>query len=96
MPIDYEHLMSLRTRGERVLYTARDTLLYALGIGLGRDPGNARQLAYLDNAAGLKTVPAFASVLIHNNLLADCGWNAARVVPWQESVNLARPLEDTG
>jgi hypothetical protein len=96
MPIDYEHLMSLRTRGERVQYSDRDTLLYALGVGLGRDPVARHELPYLTDAAGLRTLPSFASTLVGNQLLDDCGWNAARVVLRDESVGLERPIEDAG
>lgn len=96
MPIDYEHLMSLRTRGERVQYTDRDTLLYALGVGLGRDPGDRSEQSFIDDPAGLKTLPSFASVLVGNRLLDDCGWDAAQVEPRDEFVTLERPLEDSG
>ncbi len=96
MPIDYEHLMSLRTRGERVQYSDRDILLYALGVGLGRDPDARNEHPYLTDPAGLKTLPSFASVLVGNRLLDDCGWNAARVALRDESVALERPVEDAG
>lgn len=96
MPIDYEHLMSLRTRGERVQYSDRDTLLYALGVGLGRDPAARQELPYLADPAGLKTLPSFASTLVGNRLLDDCGWNAGQVVLREESVSLERPVEEAG
>jgi len=96
MPIDYEHLMSLRTRGERVQYSDRDTLLYALGVGLGRDPAARHEQPYLTDPAGLRTLPSFASVLVGNQLLDDCGWNAAQVLLRDESVSLERPIEDAG
>lgn len=95
MPIDYEHLMSLRTRGERVQYSDRDTLLYALGVGLGRDPAARDELPYLNDPAGLKTLPSFASTLVGNQLLDDCGWNAGQVVLRDESVSLERPVADS-
>lgn len=96
MPIDYEHLRSLRARGERVQYSDRDTLLYALGVGLGRDPAAHHELPYLADAAGLKTLASFASTLVGNQLLDDCGWNAAQVVLRDESVSLERPVEEAG
>jgi len=96
MPIDYDHLMSLRTRGERVNYSDRDTLLYALGVGLGRDPGNRGELSYVAEHAGLKTLPSFASILAGNSLLDDCGWNASAVVIRDESVALERPIDEAG
>ena len=104
MPIDYEHLMSLRSRGDRVHYTDRDVLLYALGVGLGRDPMNPNERRYVAEHAGLKTLPSFASVLVSNgvnqpgsnSLLADCGWDAARVESREEIVSLERPIDESG
>lgn len=96
MPIDYEHLMSLRTRGERMHFTDRDTLLYALGVGLGRDPARPDELPYVAERSGLKTLPSFASILASNNLLDDCGWDATQVVPRDESVSLERPIDESG
>ena len=96
MAIDYEHLMSLRTRGERVHYDHRDTLLYALSVGLGRDPGNLGELPYVTDDSGAKTLPSFASNLVSSKLLDDCGWDASRVVPREESVSLERAIDDSG
>ena len=100
MPIDYEHLMSLRSRGDRVHYTDRDVLLYALGVGFGRDPANWNERSYVTEHAGLKTLPSFASILVgngaSNNLLDDCGWDATQVVLRDESVHLERPIDESG
>ena len=96
MAIDYEHLMSLRTRGERVHYRHRDALLYALGVGLGRDPGSRDELPYVTEHTGAKTLPTFASNLVGNKLLDDCGWDASRVVPHDESVSLERAIDESG
>jgi acyl dehydratase len=88
--------MSLRSRSEAVSYTDRDTLLYALSIGLGRDPGNRSELAYVSEHAGLHALPTLASVLVPDGLLEDCGWDAARVVHQAESLTFERPLEEAG
>jgi hypothetical protein len=96
MPIDYEHLMSLRARGERVQYGDRDTLLYTLAVGLGRDPASRHEAPYLNDPAGLRTVPTLASALVGSRLLDDCGWNAAEVVLRDESLAFDRPLDDAG
>jgi acyl dehydratase len=46
----------------RHTYTARDTILYALGLGLGRDPLDAAQLRHTYER-GLQALPTMAVVL---------------------------------
>ena len=43
-------------------YSARDTILYALGVGLGRDSCNERELAFLYERQ-LKAIPSMATTL---------------------------------
>lgn len=43
-------------------YETRDTILYALGVGLGRDPCDPRELAYVYESH-LKVVPSLATTL---------------------------------
>lgn len=88
--------MSLRSRSEAVSYTDRETLLYALSIGLGRDPGNRHELPYVSEHAGLRALPTLASVLVPGGLLEDCGWDSARVIHQAESLTLERPLDEAG
>lgn len=38
MPLDYERIKNWRFADTRHSYTQRDSILYALGIGLGADP----------------------------------------------------------
>ena len=38
MPIAYPDVLSLKAEGQRFAYTEKDTMLYALGIGMGADP----------------------------------------------------------
>lgn len=96
MPIEYEHLMSLRTRSERVSYADRDTLLYALGVGLGQDPANREELPYLTCRPAHKAVPTFASMLAAPTLLDGCGWDADQVTLHEENLTLLRPLDEAG
>lgn len=66
MPIDYDRLMALKNIGQRHSYCDRDVILYALAIGMGADPTNENELAFVNEAAArpraLKVVPTFASV----------------------------------
>ncbi len=70
MPINYDELMQARATGLTASYTDRETMLYALGIGFGRDPLNADELPFVYEN-GLKTVPTMATVI---------GWGASRIL----------------
>ncbi|MFY9315586.1 MAG: hypothetical protein WAO95_08510 [Burkholderiales bacterium] len=85
MAIDYEHLMRLRREGERFRYGDRETMLYALGVGMGRDPLDEVELAYVFERPGaaLKTVPSLATVLARVPLLKDCGYDYGKVVSFR-------------
>lgn len=44
-------------------YTDRDTLLYAVAIGMGRDPLDKKELEYVCETVGNRVVPSAATVL---------------------------------
>ena len=62
MPVTYDGLMSLRSEGDVFSYSDRDTMLYALGVGMGRDPMNEAELRFVYEN-DLKTIPTMASVI---------------------------------
>jgi acyl dehydratase len=62
MPINPETLLAHDFGEIRHRYGARDAILYALGIGLGRDPLDDNDLAFLDETR-LKVMPSFAVTL---------------------------------
>ena len=66
MPIKYDKLMALKDLGQKYAYTDREVMLYAYGIGMGADPMDERELAFVNEAVAtprpLKVVPTFASV----------------------------------
>lgn len=65
MPIDYalaQKLMSEAPEPRPFSYTDKDVMLYALGIGLGQDPMNETELAFVYER-NLKVVPTAATVL---------------------------------
>ena len=65
MPIKYDELMALKNLGQKYAYTDREVMLYAYGIGLGADPLDERELAFVNEAVAeprpLKVVPTFRS-----------------------------------
>ena len=62
MAIDYDKLLALKIPEAEHTYTDKDTMLYALGVGLGHDPLDARQLDFVYEK-NLKALPTFAAVL---------------------------------
>lgn len=44
MPIVYDQIMKLESKGETFSYTDKETVLYALGVGFGRDPMDEKEL----------------------------------------------------
>ena len=66
MSARYEELKGLKNLGQKHSYTDREVMLYAYGIGMGADPMDERELAFVNEASAtprpLKVVPTFASV----------------------------------
>jgi len=62
MGINYQQLKSWPFKEIEHSYTARDTMLYALGLGYGADPMDQDQLRYVYEE-GLQALPTMAVVL---------------------------------
>jgi acyl dehydratase len=63
MAIDYDDMMQSGATGLAARYDEKDVMLYALGVGFGRDPLDAHELPFVYENNGLKVVPTFASVI---------------------------------
>jgi len=48
MAIVYEELMALKNLGQKYSYSDREVMLYAYGIGLGADPMDEKELAFVN------------------------------------------------
>ena len=62
MPIHYPDILQQTSAPRTFSYGDKDVMLYALGIGLGADPLDARELPFVYEK-GLKVVPTAATVL---------------------------------
>lgn len=73
MPIDIEKLMAFRMPVARQVFRPNDIALYALSVGMGRDPLDTRQLAYVDPLQGPAVMPSMVLVMAHPGfwLVAD-------------------------
>lgn len=93
MPINYEELMQATSKGLTASYGDRETMLYALGIGFGRDPMNEAELPFVYEN-GLQTVPTMATVIGWGggNIMAKSGINYVMVVHGEQRLTLHKPL----
>jgi acyl dehydratase len=98
MTIVYDKLMALDIAPAEQIYDAKDCMLYALGVGLGHDPMNEDELAFVYEK-DLKVLPTMATVLAHSGSLArnpDSGINWVMVVNGEQGFALERPLSGEG
>ena len=98
MTIVYEKLMALEIPPAEQVYDAKDCMLYALGVGLGHDPMNEDELAFVYEK-NLKVLPTMATVLGHSGSLArnpHSGINWVMVVNGEQGFTLHRPLAGHG
>lgn len=92
MAVTYESLMALKSLGDEFTYSDRETMLYALGVGMGRDPLNLDELPYVYEN-GLKTVPTMASVIAWGQrTIGMAGINYLLVVHGEQRLTMHRPL----
>ena len=93
--IDYAKTMAWRSGDVRHSYTAKDTILYALGLGIGADPLDPAQLRFTYEK-DLVTLPTMAAVLASPGFWmrerADLGIDFLKLVHGEQSVVLHEPL----
>jgi acyl dehydratase len=94
MPIHYDKLLALNIPDVEHAYTEKDAILYALGLGLGRDPTNEDELAFVYEKA-LKVLPTYALVLGYSpywlrNPESGVTWN--KVVHGEQSFAVHKPV----
>lgn len=101
MPVVYDRLMALDLPEREGRYTERDTMLYALSIGMASDPMNTDELAFVvENGAfegRLKTIPSMATVLSWDDEFGTAaGLNMVMVVHGEQRITLHKPLAPQG
>lgn len=98
MAIDYHHLKTRQFAPVRQSYTARDTMLYALSLGLGNDPLDTTALPYVyegKDGNSLVTLPSQAVVLGFPGFWArepDTGIDWVKVLHGEQRMRLHKPL----
>ncbi|MGZ8269191.1 MAG: MaoC/PaaZ C-terminal domain-containing protein [Burkholderiales bacterium] len=98
MPLDYEKLVNYCIPEVEQRLTRRDTILYALGVGLGADPCDENQLKYVYEP-NLTALPSMAIILGYPgpwHAQADAGITRSHVVHGEQGFRIERPLPVEG
>jgi len=99
MAIIAEKLLNFPIPEVRQRLTKRDTILYALSVGLAADPMDVAQLRFVDHHKALAAMPSMAVVLGHPGFWAanpETGIDAVRVVHGEQSIVWHKPLPVEG
>ncbi|MGD9861894.1 MAG: MaoC/PaaZ C-terminal domain-containing protein [Pseudodonghicola sp.] len=98
--IDYDKLMARDFPPVEQSYSARDSMLYALGLGLGADPLNPAHLrATYEGAEGFCALPSMVVVLAGPGFWAmepDTGISWQHLLHGEQSLTLHGPLPPEG
>jgi len=99
MPIDYDDMMQSGATGLAARYDEKDVMLYALGVGMGRDPLDEKELPFVYENNRLKVVPTFATVINRGEAPPErqrmpqkSSINFALVVDGERRVTIHKPL----
>lgn len=97
MPIDYARLKSRVFPKVRHRYGPKDAALYALGVGVGFDPMDARQLPFVIEEK-LKVLPTMAAILAYPGLWIrepDAGLDWEHALHSEQGMTFLKPLPPT-
>ncbi|MDA9503998.1 3-alpha,7-alpha,12-alpha-trihydroxy-5-beta-cholest-24-enoyl-CoA hydratase [Bradyrhizobium sp. CCBAU 11386] len=107
MPIYYPDILEEKTEPRTFTYCEKDIMLYALGIGMGRDPMNERELPFVYEK-DLKVTPTVTTVLAsargqpirpatdQRSGLRMSKLNLLMLVHGEQKVELHKPLPSSG
>ena len=97
MAIRYPEILSIEEPARTFSWSDRETILYALAIGMGSDPDNGDELPFVYEK-NLKAIPTLATVVAWGANIGPerLGLNRARTVHGEESITWHRPIPATG
>ncbi|MEA3300356.1 MAG: MaoC/PaaZ C-terminal domain-containing protein [Pseudomonadota bacterium] len=94
MAIDYDKLINIALPDVHQSYSSRDTLLYALSLGLGGGPMNRRELPFVYEK-GQRCLPSYGAVLGRQGFWIrdmDTGVDWVKLVHTEHQLILHKPL----
>ena len=95
MVLDPQKILNWPFQPVEQTYTERDTILYALGCGLGADPLDEDQLPFVFEEPELRTLPSMAAVLSPPGFWArhpDAGIDWVRILHGEQAMEIHKPL----
>ncbi len=95
MVLDPQKILNWPFQPVEQTYTGRDTILYALGCGLGADPLDERQLRFVFEEPELLALPSMAAVLSPPGFWArhpDSGIDWVRILHGEQAMEIHKPL----
>lgn len=90
--IDYDAFMALREIDQRFAYDDTLTMLYALAVGMGRDPLDARELKFVYEGEGFVAMPTLAVVVARSMLARTLPIDRGLLLHGEQTLTLHRPL----
>ncbi len=98
MTIDHDRLLALDIPAVEQRYAQNDAILYALAVGLGQDPVDPDELAFVYEKA-LRVLPTFALTLGYPGFWMrdlDTGVDTTKLLLGEQELVLHRPLAPRG
>ncbi|NEU99556.1 MaoC/PaaZ C-terminal domain-containing protein [Bradyrhizobium uaiense] len=96
MPIDYPAILNLKAEAAHYSWSDRDVMLYALGIGMGSDPLNEKELQFVNEAfataRSLKVIPTFASVCVWRAGPGEIDLNRVMLLDGERDITFHKPI----
>lgn len=93
MPVTLEKLLAREEKNVQYSYTQRFSMLYAMAIGMGRDPFDETELDFVYERTGkLRAMPSQAVTVARHNLIFDIGMKVEKFLHGEQVLNLHRPL----
>lgn len=99
MRLSHEQLLNYELPEVRQRYTARDTMLYALSVGLGQDPLDRHDLAYVGSQHDPLALPWMAVVLGYPGFwlkAPEIGADTVRLLHGEQGMELFHPIPPAG
>ena len=96
MAIYYPEILDLIKEEVPFSWSERDVMLYALAIGMGEDPIDAEELAFVNDSflepKPLRVVPSFASICVFGAWPGEYGTDPAMMVDGERDIWFHKPL----